>query len=282
MSNYSILFLSAAMCIGLSSCGGGGGSGGSASFDAQNAGFPCDERAFLNDTVGAPAIYYNAQIPVSNQVNQGSFTTDNVYVHDFEARTITITQTTSVGSGRETTVYSLDDAGRPTKKTRQVVNFAIQLNEILTETRYNYDSDGLVTSLTLHSIVDDQPVEQPFNTVTFTWTDIAGIETRTSPAIGNSSGRTYTYQYDCTTLLSVVEEFFETSSSPAVVRSSTIVTSGSGRAVTTVTTPGRQLVFDSFGNLMQAGDQTLNYEPTGEQVVNIILFENALGYRGLI
>ena len=130
--------------------------------------------------------------------------------------------------------------------------------------------------------MDDQLVEQPYDTVELTWTDIAGIETRTLPATGNSSGRTYTYQYDCTTLLSVVEEYFETSSSPAVIRSSTVVTSGSGKAVTTVTTPGRKLVFDSFGNLVQIGDETLNYESTSEQVVNIVLFENALGYSGLI
>jgi hypothetical protein len=276
------------MCIGLSACGGGGGSGGGASFDAQNAGISCEERTFLNDTVGAPAIYYNGQIPVSSQVNQDGFTTENVCVHDFEVRTITINQTNSVSAGRTTTVYSLEDTGRPTKRTTQVVNFAIQLNTFLPELRYNYDSEGLVANYTLHGVVDDQPVEQPFNTVALTWTDIAGVETSTLPATGNSPGSTFTYPFDCTTLLSVAEENFETPSSPAVIRRSTVVTSGSGRAVTTVTTPdgpglsGRQFVFDSFGNLMQVGDETINCEPTSEQVVNIELLENALRYRGLI
>lgn len=287
MSKYSMLFYSAAMCFGLSACGGGGSSGG-ASFDAQNAGFSCDERTFLNATVGVPAIYYNEQIPVSSQVNQGSFTTDNVYVHDFEARTITVNETNTGNAGSTTTVYSLDDAGRPTKKTTRVVNFAIQLNTFLPELRYNYDSEGLVSSYTLHGSVDDQPVEQPFNTVAVTWTDVGGVETVTQPATGSTSGSTFTYQYDCTTLLSVAEEFFERPSSSAAIRRSTVVTSGAGRAVTTVTKPdgsglsGRRLVFDSFGNLVQVGDEIINYEPTSEQVVNIELFENALRYRGLI
>ena len=287
MSTCSTVIQSAAICIALSACGGGGGSGGG-SFDPQNAGYSCDERTFFNNEVGTPAIYFNGQIPVSSQVDQGGFTTDKVYVHDFESRTITINETNSASSGSTTTVYALDDAGRPTQRTTQVVNSAIQLNTTLPELRYFYDSEGLLSRYTLHSVVDGITDEQPYNTATFTWTDIAGIETSTLPASATVSGSTFTYDYDCTTLLSVTEEFFQDSTSTAIVRNSNVVTNGSGKAVTTVTTlespgvSGRQMVFDSFGNLTQVGDETINYEPTTEQVVNIELFENAIRHRGLL
>lgn len=289
MFRYSTLFLSTTICTALSACGGGssGGSGGAA-FDPQNAGFSCDERTFFNDNVSTPAIYFNGQIPVSSQNVQGSGTTDNVYTYDLEARTITIDQTNTVNAGRTTWVYTLDDTGKPVKRTTFVENFAIQLSSFTTELRYSYDNEGLLTNYTIHGFEEDQVIDEPSKTVTFTWTDIAGIETSTLPADASSSGSTYTYEYDCTTLTSVEEQFFQTSSSTAVIRNSTVVASGSGKGITTVTTldspgvQGRTLVFDSFGSLVQVGTETINHEPTSEQVVNIELFENAIRYKGLI
>ena len=45
---------------------------------------------------------------------------------------------------------------------------------------------------------------------------------------------------------------------------------------------GQRLIFDNVGNLVVISGETINYEATDAQIVNIELFENAIRYRGLL
>lgn len=273
----------------LGACGGSSDSGtpGDGTLPPDNT--SCDTREFYNDVTGAPAVYFNGYVPVSSQTPQGSVTTDKVYTYDMDARRITMTETNSLTPGTTTQIYTLDDAGRPATRNERVVNFAIQLDIALPELRYSYDAEGLLQGYTSHAVNDNGTSEVAGTTVDIEWSDVGGISRLiTTPAAGSDLiTSTTTYTYDCTTLrtATVDSDYRNQTVNP---QNYTTQTSGTGKAVTTTTTlldsglSGQRLVFDGSGNLVDARGETINYEEIADQVVNIVLFENALRYKGLI
>jgi len=272
----------------LGACGGGSSSTPAVALQPLDN-EECGDREFFNDMVGTPAAYFNGHIPISSQTPQGTGSLNKVYEYDIPARRITETETNTFGPGSTTTTYLLDDVGRPLTRNRRVVNFAIQLDLVQPELRYNYDAEGLLTGYTQHSINGDNVASEPNITVDIDWSEVGGIKTLTtvSSGTGDFISSTTTYSYNCTTLLSAMVES-DNRTQPDTVQNYTVQTTGSGKAVTTTTTleaagvQGQRLVFDTAGNLVDVRGQTINYEATDDQIVNIVLFEHALRYRGLL
>lgn len=278
------VFLSSVL---LTSCGGGSSGGASDNQPPDNT--SCEEREYFNDTVGLPAAYFNGHIPISSQLPQGTLTLDTVYDYDMDARRITVTESNSLTPGTTTTSYELDEQGRPSTRNGRVVNFAIQLNDALPQLRYSYDSDGLLTGYTVHSVDDQGVASSALSEVTLEWSDVGGVSTsvNSGTATGDLVTSTTTYTYDCTRVRTATIES-EYRSQPDVVQNYTIETTGSGKAVSTFTTlvgagvAAKVLRFDSAGNVIDRAGETINYETTDEQIVNIELFENAIRYYGLL
>lgn len=115
------------------------------------------------------------------------------------------------------------------------------------------------------------------------WSDIAGVSEVSFPGNESSASSTTTFQFDCTTPISATVVVDGVSTRNFVFTTSL---SGDGVVVVTALTssnnPPREFTFDGSGNLINGGlDGMIEYEPTDQQVVNIVLFEEALSPLGV-